>query len=52
MTKFLITYTDDFGKNYKTLPPIEAENKSKAYIEAYVAIPLRAAITDVQEVKV
>ena len=51
MPKFLITYTDDFGKNYKTLPPIEAENKSKAYIEAYVAIPLRAAITDVQEVK-
>jgi hypothetical protein len=51
MPKFLITYTDDFGENYNTLPPIEAEDKNKAYIEAYVQIPLRAAITDIQEVK-
>ena len=50
MPKFNITYTDDFGESYHTLPPIEARDKSKAYIEAYVVIPLRAAITEVEEV--
>lgn len=50
MPKFSITYTEDFGESYHTLPPIEAVNKSKAYIEAYVRIPLRAAITELREV--
>ena len=49
MPKFSITYTEDFGESYHTLPPIEAETLSKAYIEAYVQLPLRAAITNIWE---
>jgi hypothetical protein len=51
MPKFKVTYTEDFGDSYHTLPEIEAETLSKAYIEAYVQIPLRAAIINIWEVE-
>ena len=50
MPKFIITYTDDYGDHYKTLPPIEAETFTKAYIEALVRLPFGIPITDVKEV--
>lgn len=51
MPKYKIGYTEDFGETVKTLPVIEAEDMTKAYIEAYVYLPLRAAITMLVEVE-
>jgi hypothetical protein len=49
MLKFMIKFTDDFGKTYHSAT-VSAENKTKAYIEAYVVLPLSVAIVEVKQV--
>lgn len=49
MLDFMIKFTDDYGKTYHTAT-VSAENKTRAYIEAYVVLPLSVAIVEVTQI--
>lgn len=50
MKVFMVEYTSDFGETVHTML-VNADDYSKAYLDAYLQLPKDAAITDLFEVK-